>query len=145
VVSRKYANGYQRSTRGWYTETNFHKKRLECKYYCVIEKYLMEFMNEQKINLVCCIVFQEGFYRMHLSDLGTFLNIEGIAVRVGHHCCQALHSVMGISHSARASLYSYNAKEYILFGRVFVRGVFIYLFYYQNIIHLLLYGCFFSL
>jgi len=48
---------------------------------------------------------------VHPSDLGTFLDMEGIAVRAGHHCCQPLHSAMGVSHSARASLYFYNTKE----------------------------------
>jgi len=48
---------------------------------------------------------------VHPSDLGTFLDMEGIAVRAGHHCCQPLHSAVGVSHSARASLYFYNTKE----------------------------------
>lgn len=48
---------------------------------------------------------------VHPSDLGTFLDIEGIAIRAGHHCCQPLHKAWGISHSARASLYFYNTKE----------------------------------
>lgn len=48
---------------------------------------------------------------VHPSDLSTFLDIEGVAIRAGHHCCQPLHQVLGISHSARASLYIYNTKE----------------------------------
>jgi cysteine desulfurase / selenocysteine lyase len=48
---------------------------------------------------------------VHPSDLSTFLDIEGIAIRAGHHCCQPLHKALGISHSARASLYFYNTKE----------------------------------
>lgn len=48
---------------------------------------------------------------VHPSDLGTFLDAEGVAVRAGHHCCQPLHAELGISHSARASLYFYNTKE----------------------------------
>jgi cysteine desulfurase/selenocysteine lyase len=50
---------------------------------------------------------------VHPSDLSTFLDIEGVAVRAGHHCCQPLHRAAGISHSARASLYFYNTKEEI--------------------------------
>jgi len=49
--------------------------------------------------------------KVHPSDLGTFLDMEGIAIRVGHHCCQPLHRAVGVSHSARASLYFYNTKE----------------------------------
>jgi cysteine desulfurase/selenocysteine lyase len=48
---------------------------------------------------------------VHPSDLGTFLDVEGIAIRSGHHCCQPLHRALGYSHSARASLYFYNTKE----------------------------------
>lgn len=48
---------------------------------------------------------------VHPSDLSTFLDTEGVAVRAGHHCCQPLHRALGVSHSARASLYFYNTKE----------------------------------
>ena len=48
---------------------------------------------------------------VHPSDLGTFLDLEGVAIRSGHHCCQPLHRALGYSHSARASLYFYNTKE----------------------------------
>lgn len=48
---------------------------------------------------------------VHPSDLSTFLDMEGIAIRAGHHCCQPLHRALGVSHSARASLYFYNTKE----------------------------------
>ena len=50
---------------------------------------------------------------VHPSDLSTFLDVEGIAIRAGHHCCQPLHNALGYSHSARASLYFYNTKEEI--------------------------------
>jgi cysteine desulfurase/selenocysteine lyase len=48
---------------------------------------------------------------VHPSDLSTFLDMEGVAIRAGHHCCQPLHQANDISHSARASLYFYNTKE----------------------------------
>lgn len=48
---------------------------------------------------------------VHPSDLSTFLDMEGVAIRSGHHCCQPLHRALGYSHSARASLYFYNTKE----------------------------------
>ena len=49
--------------------------------------------------------------QVHPSDLSTFLDMEGVAIRAGHHCCQPLHRALGYSHSARASLYFYNTKE----------------------------------
>ena len=48
---------------------------------------------------------------VHPSDLSTFMDMEGVAIRAGHHCCQPLHTELGYSHSARASLYFYNTKE----------------------------------
>jgi cysteine desulfurase/selenocysteine lyase len=54
-----------------------------------------------------CAFYVDG---VHPSDLSTFLDIEGVALRAGHHCCQPLHQAKGISHSARASLYLYNNK-----------------------------------
>mmetsp|Transcript_27397 Transcript_27397/g.55304 ORF Transcript_27397/g.55304 Transcript_27397/m.55304 type:complete len:568 (-) Transcript_27397:249-1952(-) len=48
---------------------------------------------------------------VHPSDFSTFLDVEGVAIRAGHHCCQPLHRALGYSHSARASLYFYNTKE----------------------------------
>ncbi|CAN0152047.1 unnamed protein product, partial [Laminaria digitata] len=36
---------------------------------------------------------------------------EGVAIRAGHHCTQALHRQLGAAGSLRASLYLYNTKE----------------------------------
>ena len=55
-----------------------------------------------------CAFFHES---VHPSDLSAFLDMEGVAIRAGHHCCQPLHRALGYSHSARASLYFYNTKE----------------------------------
>lgn len=55
-----------------------------------------------------CSFYVDG---VHPSDLSTFLDMEGVAIRAGHHCCQPLHQAKGISHSARASLYIYNTKQ----------------------------------
>jgi len=47
----------------------------------------------------------------HPADVSAFLDVEGVAIRAGHHCCQPLHRALGYTHSARASLYFYNTKE----------------------------------
>ena len=54
-----------------------------------------------------------AFYHesIHPSDLSSFLDMDGVAIRAGHHCCQPLHKELGFSHSARASLAFYNTKE----------------------------------
>ncbi len=47
------------------------------------------------------------------SDISTMLDSEGIAIRSGHHCTQPLHRILGVSGTARASLYFYNSREEI--------------------------------
>ena len=44
-------------------------------------------------------------------DVGTRLDLEGIAVRTGHHCCQPLMERFGIPGTARASFAMYNTME----------------------------------
>lgn len=44
------------------------------------------------------------------TDVATLLDLEGVAVRSGHHCAQPLHRELGVESSARASLYVYNTK-----------------------------------
>ncbi|AKP66460.1 cysteine desulfurase [Companilactobacillus ginsenosidimutans] len=48
---------------------------------------------------------------LHPHDLATGLDMEGVAVRAGHHCAQPLMTYLGISATARASFYFYNTKE----------------------------------
>src|SRR5438093_497211 len=44
-------------------------------------------------------------------DVGTRLDLEGIAVRTGHHCCMPLMERFGVSGTARASFAVYNTLE----------------------------------
>ncbi len=46
-------------------------------------------------------------------DVGTRLDLEGIAIRTGHHCCQPVMDRFGIPGTARASLALYNTREEI--------------------------------
>jgi cysteine desulfurase/selenocysteine lyase len=45
---------------------------------------------------------------VHPDDLSRLLDVQGIAVRAGHHCAMPLHERLGVSHSCRASFYLYN-------------------------------------
>lgn len=47
----------------------------------------------------------------HPSDVAGVLDLEGIAVRAGHHCAMPLHDRLGISASTRASFYFYNTLD----------------------------------
>lgn len=47
----------------------------------------------------------------HPHDVASVLDSEHIAIRAGHHCAQPLMQYMGVSSTARASLYFYNTEE----------------------------------
>ncbi|MGY3778026.1 cysteine desulfurase [Isobaculum melis] len=48
---------------------------------------------------------------LHPHDVATALDMEGVAVRAGHHCAQPLMKYLDVSATARASFYLYNTKE----------------------------------
>lgn len=48
---------------------------------------------------------------VHPHDVATVLDMNGIAVRAGHHCAQPLMKWLDVSATARASFYIYNTKE----------------------------------
>ena len=48
---------------------------------------------------------------VHAHDVGQFLDAQGIAVRVGHHCAQPLHRRLGLTATTRASAYLYNTTD----------------------------------
>lgn len=50
---------------------------------------------------------------IHPSDLGTLLDMEGVAVRTGHHCTQPLMDRFNIPATVRASMALYNTKAEI--------------------------------
>ena len=47
---------------------------------------------------------------VHASDLGTLLDSQGVAIRVGHHCAMPVMEFFGVSATTRASLAFYNNK-----------------------------------
>ena len=50
---------------------------------------------------------------VHPHDLGTFVDRQGVAVRVGHHCAQPVMERYGVAATARASFGLYNTREEI--------------------------------
>lgn len=49
----------------------------------------------------------------HSLDIGTMLDLKGIAVRTGHHCAQPVMNFFNVPATARASFALYNTKEEI--------------------------------
>ncbi len=50
---------------------------------------------------------------VHPHDVGTILDREAVAIRVGHHCAQPLMERLGFPATARASFACYNTIEEI--------------------------------
>ena len=48
---------------------------------------------------------------VHPHDVGQFIDAQGIAIRVGHHCAQPVHRHFGLYASNRASSGVYNSVE----------------------------------
>ena len=48
---------------------------------------------------------------LHPHDVATALDMDGVAIRAGHHCTQPLMEDLGVTATARASFYFYNTKE----------------------------------
>ena len=50
---------------------------------------------------------------VHPHDVGTILDMQGVAVRAGHHCAQPLMERLGVPATSRASMAFYNTREEI--------------------------------
>jgi cysteine desulfurase/selenocysteine lyase len=64
---------------------------------------------------------------VHPHDVGSMLDEEGIAIRVGHHCCQPLMKQWAIPGTCRASFYLYTTKEDVdalVYGLEKVKSIF---------------------
>lgn len=61
----------------------------------------------EKRNGVATFTLQD----LHAHDVAQLLDMEGVAVRAGHHCAMPLHQRLGVSATARASFYVYNSLE----------------------------------
>ncbi|NOX62319.1 MAG: cysteine desulfurase [Chloroflexi bacterium] len=48
---------------------------------------------------------------IHPHDVAAILDMEGVAVRAGHHCAQPIHDHFCIPATSRASFYIYNTRE----------------------------------
>jgi cysteine desulfurase/selenocysteine lyase len=48
---------------------------------------------------------------LHPHDVAQVLDMDGVAIRAGHHCCQPLMTKLGVAATNRASFYVYNVPE----------------------------------
>jgi cysteine desulfurase/selenocysteine lyase len=50
---------------------------------------------------------------IHPHDVAQILDMQGVAIRAGHHCCQPLMHKLGVAATNRASFYVYTVQEEI--------------------------------
>src|SRR5439155_27269252 len=50
---------------------------------------------------------------IHPHDVAQILDMDGVAIRAGHHCCQPLMAKLGVAATNRASFYLYTIPEEI--------------------------------
>jgi cysteine desulfurase / selenocysteine lyase len=50
---------------------------------------------------------------VHPHDVAQILDLDGVAIRAGHHCCQPLMQKLGVAATNRASFYLYTIPEEI--------------------------------
>jgi cysteine desulfurase / selenocysteine lyase len=50
---------------------------------------------------------------IHPHDVAQILDMQGVAIRAGHHCCQPLMQKLGVAATNRASFYLYTLQEEI--------------------------------
>jgi cysteine desulfurase/selenocysteine lyase len=50
---------------------------------------------------------------VHPHDVAQILDLQGVAIRAGHHCCQPLMQKLGVAATNRASFYLYTIPEEI--------------------------------
>ena len=48
---------------------------------------------------------------VHSHEVSSFLDVEGVAIRAGHHCCQPLMKHLSLNSTARVSFGVYNAEH----------------------------------
>ena len=58
-----------------------------------------------------CSVLTFALEGVHPQDLAALLDLDGIAIRTGHHCAMPLHERFGLAASARASIGLYTSFQ----------------------------------
>jgi cysteine desulfurase/selenocysteine lyase len=66
---------------------------------------------DRRAGIVSFNVFDDAGDLVHPHDVAQLLDLDGICIRAGHHCCQPLMRKLGVQATNRASLYLYNTTE----------------------------------
>ena len=68
---------------------------------------------ERRAGVISFNIVKDGKLAIHPHDLASILDLQGIAIRSGHHCAQPLMKTLKIPAAARVSFHIYNTKEEI--------------------------------
>jgi len=88
-----------------------HEDRLAEKAVALLESAPSVFVLGPKDSALRSGVVSFNIAGLHPHDVGTSFDLEGVAVRVGHHCCQPLMHKLQCGGTARASFYLYNDES----------------------------------
>ena len=85
------------------------------------EKELYDYLHEELQKIPNIILYNDtknaigsksfNIKGIHHDDIGTLLDKQHIAIRVGHHCAQPIMKELGIKGTIRVSIAFYNTKE----------------------------------
>lgn len=83
-----------------------------------LTRYALQVLSEEKgVTIIGPEAEKRGgvvsflFEGIHPHDVAQILDVDGIAVRAGHHCAMPLHQHLNLPATTRASLYLYNSTE----------------------------------
>jgi len=66
---------------------------------------------ERRAAIVSFNVATDSGREVHPHDVAQVLDLDAIAIRAGHHCCQPLMRKLGVLATNRASFYLYNERD----------------------------------
>jgi cysteine desulfurase / selenocysteine lyase len=85
------------------------------------EKYLLDYATEQVADIDGFRIIGNAKNKtsvlsfvldnVHPHDIGTFLDMDGLAIRTGHHCTEPIMRRFDVPATSRASFAIYNTKE----------------------------------
>jgi cysteine desulfurase/selenocysteine lyase len=91
------------------SEISDHELRLTN--YALHKMQELDFLDIHGANGTKHSIISFNIKNVHSHEVSSFLDVEGIAIRAGHHCCQPLMKHLSLNSTARASFGVYNTEN----------------------------------
>ena len=91
------------------SEISEHEFRLTN--YALVKMQELDFVDIHGANENKHSIISFNIKNVHSHEVSSFLDVEGIAIRAGHHCCQPLMKHLSLNSTARLSFGMYNTEE----------------------------------